>query len=476
MKSLLSVLFIVLLFNNISLSQDGLEVWTQTFSTTDRIYCMVINPTNQNIMYFGTLENGVYKTTNGGLNWAQSNGGMTYNHVQCLAISQSNPDILFAGTDSLGGWSTSGVYKSTNAGANWTLVSQDIYDTKGIQVLLIHPTNPNTVYCGVFNALAASVVGLWKSTNGGINWSPSNTGMDNKQILSVVFNPLNPNVLYAGSSLVLPGSTGPVKIYKSCDGGNTWAIIVNGIPQTSTDNNPVRCMSVSTSDTSVVLAGLFMNALTGGMYLSTNGGQLWTRKHDGIFNVTGTLPRSCLIKPGSSTEFYVGLDNSTVTTNRGVYRTTNAGNNWSDFNGGAMQTSYAIRSLVYKTTGNPTLFAGMGGTTTASTGTGLYEYSWVVIGTGNQYSGIPTTYDLSQNYPNPFNPITKIEYQLPKSGLIKITVYDMLGREIEILVNEYKEPGYYKIDFDGVKYTSGIYFYRMEMNGYTSTKKMVLVK
>lgn len=478
MKSLLSALFLLMISVSFTFGQDGIGVWSQTYSTTDRVYAMVINPNNQNIMYIGTLDNGVYKTSNGGFNWIQINTGMAYTHVQCLAISASNPNILFAGTDSLGGWATSGVYRTTDAGANWTLISQDIYDTKGVQVIAVHPTNPNIVYCGVFNALAASTVGLWKSTNGGINWFVANTGMDNKQILAIVFNPLNSNVLYAGSSLILPGSTGPVKIYKTYDGGTTWSIIVNGIPQASTDNNPVRCLSISTSDTSVVLAGLFMNAtaLTGGMYVTTNGGQQWTKKHTGLFNTTGSLPRSCLIVPGSSTEFFVGLDHSSTTTSKGVFRTTNAGDTWTDFNGSVMLNSYAIRALTYKTTGNPTLFAGHGGTATASSGTGVYEYSWLASGIGNHYSGIPTEFNLSQNYPNPFNPVTKISYQLPVSGLVNITVYDMLGREVIKLVDGFKNAGYYSIEFDGTKYNSGVYFYRLFSDRFVSTKKMILVK
>jgi photosystem II stability/assembly factor-like uncharacterized protein len=479
MKSLLCVLFILLLSFNTVLSQDdGVGVWTQTLSTTNRIYCSAINPVNQNIMYIGTLDGGVYKTTNGGINWNQINNGMSYYHVQCIAVSTSNPDILFAGTDSLGGWSTSGIYKSTDAGANWTLVSQDIYDTKGIQAILIHPSNPNIVYSGVFNAVAASVVGLWKSTNGGINWFASSTGMDNKQILSIVINPLNPNVLYVGSSLTFPGSTGPVKIYKSYDAGANWISIVNGIPQTSTDNNPVRCMSISTLDTSLLLAGLFMNAtaLSGGMYVTTNGGQLWTKKQNGLYDTVYVLPRSCLIKPGSTTEYYVGLDNNSVTTKKGVFKTTDGGNNWVNFNGGSMVNTYAIRTLAFKTSGNPTLFAGDGGTATASTGTGLYEFSWYPVSTGNSNSSVPTTFDLSQNYPNPFNPITKIQYQIPVSGFVKISVFDLLGRELKVLVEENQNAGYYSLEFDGSEFTSGVYFYRLYTDRFTDTKKMILIK
>jgi len=478
MKSLLFSC-LLFLFSVSVYSQDGIELWTQSYSTTSRVYAMAINPVNQSILYAGTLDAGLYKSTNEGLNWALANTGMTYNHIQCLGISASNPNIIFAGTDSLGGWTTSGVYKSTDAGASWNLVSQDIYDSKGIQVLVVHPTNPNIVFCGVFNALAVSAVGIWKSTNGGINWSPSSTGMDNKQVLCIAFNPLNPNVLYSGTSMMSPsGSTGPCKIFKSCDLGATWTAVVNGIPQTSTDNNPVRCLSVSNLDTNVVLAGLFMNAtaLTGGMYLTTNGGAMWNKIHTGLTNATGTLPRSCMIRPGTSNEFFVGMDNSATTTAKGVFRTTNSGISWMDFNGGMMLNTYAVRAMVYKTTFFETLYAGNGGTATANSGTGIYEYSFITSNVGNPNSGLPATYNLCQNYPNPFNPTTSIDYQLPHNGFVKLAVYDMLGREVSVLVNGYKKAGYYQVQFNGANLTSGIYFYRINSDNFVAVKKMILVK
>ena len=89
---------------------------------------------------------------------------------------------------------------------------------------------------------------------------------------------------------------------------------------------------------------------------------------------------------------------------------------------------------------------------------------------------LPTTYSLSQNYPNPFNPSTKISYSIPKSGSVKISLYDILGREIIKLVDDYKEVGKYEIEFNAGNLSSGIYFYRINSGNYTKTKKMVLLK
>jgi len=89
---------------------------------------------------------------------------------------------------------------------------------------------------------------------------------------------------------------------------------------------------------------------------------------------------------------------------------------------------------------------------------------------------LPLSYGLSQNYPNPFNPVTKINYELPSDGKVKLMIYDVLGREVKTLVNEVKQAGKYTVEFNGHNYASGVYFYRIESGKFTEVKRMVLVK
>jgi hypothetical protein len=89
---------------------------------------------------------------------------------------------------------------------------------------------------------------------------------------------------------------------------------------------------------------------------------------------------------------------------------------------------------------------------------------------------IPKVYSLSQNYPNPFNPVTKINYELPKDGMIKLVIYDILGREIKTLVNEIKQTGRYTVEFNGSGFASGVYFYRIQAGSFVQVKRMVLIK
>src|SRR4030095_7440656 len=97
--------------------------------------------------------------------------------------------------------------------------------------------------------------------------------------------------------------------------------------------------------------------------------------------------------------------------------------------------------------------------------------------TGGIYTiEVPNHYMLSQNYPNPFNPVTNIKFGLPKGDKVKLAVYEILGREVAVLVNEYKPSGTYEIKFDASGYSSGVYFYKLETRDFTETKKMLLVK
>jgi flagellar hook assembly protein FlgD len=94
---------------------------------------------------------------------------------------------------------------------------------------------------------------------------------------------------------------------------------------------------------------------------------------------------------------------------------------------------------------------------------------------------IPDEFAIHQNYPNPFNPVTTLRYDLPEQGYVRITIYDMLGRDVKTLINGYQEPGYKSINWDatndyGKPVSAGMYLYQIHAGEYISTKKMVLLK
>ena len=161
-------------------------------------------------------------------------------------------------------------------------------------------------------------------------------------------------------------------------------------------------------------------------------------------------------------------ENNGVGVGKGVFYTTDGGDNWTPFpsqlpvEGGSAVALTDFDNVWVVGVGDAILKGGVGGTL------GIKEKS---------QNTFPNSFVLSQNYPNPFNPSTKIEFVIPKSSFVNLKVYDVLGREVAILVNEEKQPGIYEVNFDASGFSSGVYFYRLRAgSNYSITQKMVLLK
>ena len=101
-----------------------------------------------------------------------------------------------------------------------------------------------------------------------------------------------------------------------------------------------------------------------------------------------------------------------------------------------------------------------------------------VEGTSNESvtDGLPESFDLNQNYPNPFNPTTRIAFDLPESSEVRLSVFDMLGRQVAVIVNERMTAGTHSVQFDASNLSSGMYLYRIQAGSFTQTQKMMLIK
>ncbi len=117
--------------------------------------------------------------------------------------------------------------------------------------------------------------------------------------------------------------------------------------------------------------------------------------------------------------------------------------------------------------------------------TSIQSIKHLVVNVDNQTSNIPSEYILYQNYPNPFNPSTTIKYQISKPGLVQLKVYDILGREVATLVNEYQTAGVHSVRFSSdyklqtsnhKQLSSGIYFYQLKADDFVAAKKLLLLK
>ena len=106
----------------------------------------------------------------------------------------------------------------------------------------------------------------------------------------------------------------------------------------------------------------------------------------------------------------------------------------------------------------------------------FFQFYRVITGAEPEPSGLPKEFALSQNYPNPFNPSTTIKYELPQSSVVRLSVYDMLGREVSVLVNERRDAGVHEVKCDGSNLASGVYFYRLQAGDFVQSRKLTILK
>ena len=143
--------------------------------------------------------------------------------------------------------------------------------------------------------------------------------------------------------------------------------------------------------------------------------------------------------------------------------------------GSDINVSDAAMSIALQTDGK-ILAGGYSGIAAGSTVFVLARYLTSNSTGINEAKSLPKSFALEQNYPNPFNPSTTINYSIPKSGLVTIKIYDILGREVKTLVNEEKNAGNYNVEFNAGRLASGIYLYRMSAGSFEETKKLILIK
>jgi parallel beta-helix repeat protein len=176
----------------------------------------------------------------------------------------------------------------------------------------------------------------------------------------------------------------------------------------------------------------------------------------GYWNGTNFIaggPDATLTGNGSKTVFTYTTDASAFTVNTGNYLALRITNN--------STLSYAVQT---------------GGAWSYCSSPNSSKNYLVSVENNSMTENVPKEYALHQNYPNPFNPVTKISYEIPVKSQVTLKVYDMLGREVAKLYEGEREAGRYEAEFNGMRFSSGVYFYKLEAGGYTAVKKLILVK
>ncbi len=379
--------------------------------------------------------------------WVKTNDSYD-GSINALAISGEN---IFAGGER--------VFLSTDRGSSWSAIDNGLTDLFVLSIAIIG----DKIFLGTQSS------GVFLSTNNGSNWNQINNGLTN----------LSANTLAINGENIFVGTFDGM--FLSTDNGANWSAINNGLTSLN-----VWSMSISGDN---IFIGTF-----GGVFLSTDNGSNWTAVNDGL------------------TEQYIWAlssngDNIFAGTSGGIFLSTDNGSHWNTINNGLTNLEIASLAITEEnifacTDGKGEVFLSKDNGSTwnaindSLTNAAIYSLAisenYVFAGTRNSIWRRPltelitdvnenrnyfsTSFSLKQNYPNPFNPNTRIRYTLPEANYVSLKIYDLLGKEITILVDRTQSVGSYTYEFDGSNLSSGVYIYRLQAGEFTETKKLMLMK
>jgi photosystem II stability/assembly factor-like uncharacterized protein len=408
-------------------------------------------------------DNGlIAKTTDNGNSWINFNKGNTAFLLSLSFIDENN------------GW-VSGIsgeiLRTTNGGQNWNLVNIP----SPSRVMDICFINSSIGWISLYSGQ------IYKTTNGGSSWTEQNNpAHDSNEPLDMIYF-IDKDFGWACS-----GANYGSHIYRTTDGGQSWnwASALYGI------------LDLYFSSKDVGFAVAYHS-----IYKTTDGGATWNENNPGTNNSIFSLS-------------FIDENNGWAAGQQYIYRTTNAGTTWKDtvlsnINGQIESIFFKdnlhgwfICNSTDKNGSNRVYYTNDGGLNWNVQADNIEKWlkkiffinqskGWIVgeggtiLGTDNggitsvgkiKDKSLPIKFELYQNYPNPFNPSTIISYDIKKPGIVSIKIFDVLGREISTLVNKYQEVGNYKVKFNALNLSNGIYFYRLICGENVQAKKMILLK
>ena len=357
----------------------------------------------------------IMNTQNGGNNWTiqKDSAGNLYS-VQFL--DNQTGYVLGNGNHGI-------IYKTINAGSNWNLIHD--FNPAGIFRDMSFVNNDTGWVCSI----DAFDGGVFKTTNGGMNWQRQlNYGVYNPQVVFFI----NKDTGWIGND--------NNRLYKTINGGQNWDLEII-FPGTGPQINDIYFFNGSTGFVS-----------SGRIYKTTNGGISWDTANEGGFKFS--FSNDSLGWLGS--EFHK------------IKKTTSGGLNW------FIQYSPIFNNSNINTVDNLIAWAGGSGIVHTTDG------GPTSININNDE--ILSAFVLFQNYPNPFNPFTNLSYELQFESNVRLEIFDIQGRIVKSIPDKKQSPGHYNINFDGSNLPGGVYFYKLEViknnpgQIFSETKKMLLIK
>jgi photosystem II stability/assembly factor-like uncharacterized protein len=431
-------------------STSGGAPWNKSYELPiSQFYASEIDFLQPQIKLGGTQDNGTLKSGGAVDNWDFIYGGDGF-HTK---VDYTNSNIIFAESQ----WG--GLGKSTNGGQSWNYNVRNGIDfsrTNWSTPYVMDLQDPNILYFGTFK--------LHRTENGAGSWnaiSPDLTRGQNGRLGTITC--ISTSIENDNTTRVIYVGTDDAKLSVSTNSGSSWEDKTGILPQRYMTEVLADRRTPSTAY--VTLSGYNLDEPYSHVFRTTDYGLNW-------MNINGNLPdipvNSIIIDYDKDSTLYIGTD-------AGVFFTNNLGAQW--FVLGVDLPNSPVSDLNYH---QPTkkLVAG-------THGRSLFEFDLSSItSVRDDYSTIVKNFELYQNYPNPFNPSTVIKYNLPSDMKVNLVIYNSVGEEVAVLVNEFQSAGIEEVNFNAKNLASGIYFYLLEVGdpligsgqGFAETKKMILLK
>lgn len=453
--------------SKIELTTDGGLSWSE-LQSFDKMYFNCVEKLNSKILLGGKV--GFLAQIDRQLNFNQITTYQIPLNTQIKGMKFFNENTGYLITD------TGFIYKSVNKGINWNKLSSA---PEGLKVTSFEFLNESIGFVIGQNQNLSNVI--YRTSNAGFNWSLENLNTNNSiNKISFVNNQLG----------YLSSQNG---LYKTTNSGITWNLI-------NDSSFITRELKFTGADTGYCILGT-------SLFKTTNGGYNWIKL---MQQSSGNIWLSFL----NSSVGYILFDNLN---NRFLFKTLNGGINWSieditskteyvsDFKFFNENNGFILSDKLYKIE-NPWNILTPIPITQNFRLLNMYIYDENLRFFFNHISGdlkapvilksssegnvsiqnnnsVIESFTLHQNYPNPFNPSTTIKYNIMNSGIVSLKVFDVLGREVQTLVNEFKTSGTHSVEFNASNLSSGIYFYRLAINEdisnsnkFFDVKKMILIK
>ncbi|MGE5805756.1 MAG: T9SS type A sorting domain-containing protein [Ignavibacteria bacterium] len=493
----------------ISLLKSNGTSWEQlALPPTIQATCMAIGSFNE--IYVGTQSNGIISSADSGKSWNYKNDGLTVGYIDGISV---NNNFVFANTSgntfffskNFGNeWKITSchtnrfaqtltfkdgilfvktpncIFRSLNDGESWEPAMlglpgyyyppEEFYWIKDI-------TSDSTGFFALVPGPANNETTFYISTDNGQNWNLTSNIDRNRKIIKKTKNTL----LAAGNAYGIDYST---------DNGRTWIQLMDSIISKlnidrifeaygflfAVSNWPLGRLfrsydqGITWEEVGFPLAYILWDIIGINEYLfAATSNNIWKSNDLG----KNWEPASTGSPGRNIMDLIVKGDTLIAATDSGIGLSTDFGAHWYKLDIDLPANSF-IEALAAN---DKYLFIGLNVFDTIPCSIWRLPVSELIVSVDDRNNlEYPEKLKLGQNYPNPFNPSTTIIYEIASAGLVSIKIYDILGREIETLVNEKKTPGRYKAEFDGSKLASGIYFYRITATDFSETKKMIMIK